>query len=128
MQQLKIEQFSPGILKFGIKLVVNCLIINCFSFLNCLCLYFIQACVDWILIIFGTQVIMKNWPVRLTFSDYLSVSYEYQAICNLTIWSNFANQNVYCSTNTYDHLQEFDLAIVLIRITAFLKRRVSVML
>ena len=32
---------------------------------------------DWVLIIFGTQVIEKKRPVRPVFPDYLSVSYDY---------------------------------------------------
>ena len=36
-----------------------------------------QARVDWVLIIFKTQVIKKKWPVRPVFPDYLSVSYDY---------------------------------------------------
>ena len=36
-----------------------------------------QACLDWVLIIFGTQVIKKKRPVRPAFPDYLSVSYDY---------------------------------------------------
>ena len=32
-----------------------------------------QACVDWVLIIFGTQVIKKKRPVRPVFPDYLFV-------------------------------------------------------
>ena len=36
-----------------------------------------QACVDWVLIIFGTQVIKKKRPVLPVFPDYLSVSYGY---------------------------------------------------
>ena len=36
-----------------------------------------QACVDWVLIIFGTQVIKKKRPARPVFPDYLSVSYGY---------------------------------------------------
>ena len=36
-----------------------------------------QACVDWVLKIFGTQVIKKKRPVRPVFPDYLSVSYDY---------------------------------------------------
>ena len=36
-----------------------------------------QARVDWVLIIFGTQVIKKKRPVRLVFPDYLFVSYDY---------------------------------------------------
>ena len=36
-----------------------------------------QARIDWVLIIFGTQVIKKKRPVRPVFPDYLSVSYDY---------------------------------------------------
>ena len=32
---------------------------------------------DWVLIIFGTQVIKKKRPVRPVFPGYLSVSYDY---------------------------------------------------
>ena len=35
-----------------------------------------EALVDWVLKIFGIQV-MKKRSVRSVFSDYLSVSYEY---------------------------------------------------
>ena len=36
-----------------------------------------QACVDWVLIVFGAQVIKKKRPVRSVFPDYLSISYDY---------------------------------------------------
>ena len=36
-----------------------------------------QARVDWVLNIFGTQVTKKKRPVRPVFPDYLSVSYDY---------------------------------------------------
>ena len=36
-----------------------------------------QVRVDWVLRIFGTQVIKKKRPVRPVFPDYLSVSYDY---------------------------------------------------
>ena len=36
-----------------------------------------QACVDWVLTILGTQVIKKKRPVRPVFPEYLSVSYDY---------------------------------------------------
>ena len=36
-----------------------------------------QARVDWVLIISGTQVIEKKRPVRPVFPEYLSVSYDY---------------------------------------------------
>ena len=41
------------------------------------CLYFMQAHVDWVLIILGTQVIKKKRSVRPVFPDHLSVSYDY---------------------------------------------------
>ena len=40
-------------------------------------LHFMQACVDWVLRIFGTQVTRKKQPIRPVFPDYLSVSYDY---------------------------------------------------
>ena len=52
-------------------------------FLAAFCLYLMLASVDWVLIIFGTQVIKKNRPVRLVFPDYLSVSYDYAWIDSL---------------------------------------------
>ena len=42
------------------------------------CLYFMQACVYWVLIILRTQVIKKIRPVRPVFPDYLSLSYDYE--------------------------------------------------
>ena len=36
-----------------------------------------QVRVDWVLIIFGTQVIKKKRPVWPVFPDYLSASYDY---------------------------------------------------
>ena len=36
-----------------------------------------QARVDWVLTILGTQVIKKKRPVRPVFPDYLSVAYDY---------------------------------------------------
>ena len=36
-----------------------------------------QARLDWVLIIFGTQVIKKKRPVQLVFPDYLSISDDY---------------------------------------------------
>ena len=39
-----------------------------------------QARGDWVLIIFGTQVIKKKQPVRPVFPDYLSVSHDYGCI------------------------------------------------
>ena len=39
--------------------------------------YFMQACTDRVLIILGTQVIKKKWPVWPGFPDYLSIPYDY---------------------------------------------------
>ena len=36
-----------------------------------------EACVDWVLITFGTQVTKKKRSVRHVFPDYLSISYDY---------------------------------------------------
>ena len=36
-----------------------------------------QACVEWVLIVFGTQVIKEKPPVRSVFPDCFSVSYDY---------------------------------------------------
>ena len=64
-----------------------------------------QACVDWVLITFGTQVINKKRPVRSVFPDYLSISYDYDVneqvfIFNSTItdiMSNFfPNEIIIC--------------------------------
>ena len=42
------------------------------------CLFnLMQARVDWVLIIFGTQAIEKKRPIRPMFPEYLSVSYGY---------------------------------------------------
>ena len=64
--------------KCGIKHVVNPLTLNCLNFPHCLHLHFMQACVYWVLIIFGTQVIKKKRPVRPVFLNYLSISYDYE--------------------------------------------------
>ena len=36
-----------------------------------------QACMDWVLRFFGTQVTKKKRPLRPVFPDYLSFSYDY---------------------------------------------------
>ena len=78
--QLKLKQFSPDILKFSTKHEDNPLTSNYLWFLAYVCLYLMQACVDWVLITFRTQVIKKKRPVRSVFLDYLSVSYDYVRI------------------------------------------------
>ena len=65
--QLTLKQFSPDILKFSTKHEHNPFTLNCYM----------QACEDWDLIIFGTQVKKKKRPVWPLFPDYLSVSYDY---------------------------------------------------
>ena len=42
-----------------------------------------QACIDWVLIIIGTQVIKKKQSVQPVFPDYLSVSYDYGFTVNI---------------------------------------------
>ena len=79
--QLKDKQFSPDILKFRTKhkynqdnpFTLNCSVVPC-NFR----LYFMQARVDWVLIIFVTQAVKKKQPVLPLFPDYPSVSYEYE--------------------------------------------------
>ena len=80
--QLKLKQFSPDILKFSTKHEVILLLSTVLWFLALVCLYLMQARVDWVLIIFGTQVIKKKLPVRPVLPDYLSVSYDYDLINN----------------------------------------------
>ena len=75
--QLNIKQLSPDILKFRTKHEDNPSTFNCSWFHAAFCLYFMQASVDWVLIILGTQVIKKKRPVRPVFPDYLSLSYDY---------------------------------------------------
>ena len=75
--QLKNKQFSPGILKFSTKHNIILLLETNIWFPALFCLYFMQVSVDWVLRIFGTQVIKKKRPVRPVFPDYLSVSYDY---------------------------------------------------
>ena len=60
--QLKIEHFSPDILKFNTKHKDNpfTLLYTVLRFPALFCLYFMQARVDWVLRIFGTQVTKKN--------------------------------------------------------------------
>ena len=73
--QLKLKQFSLDILKFSIKHEVILLLSTVLWFLALICLYLMQARVDWVLIIFGTQVIKKKRSVRLVFPNYLSIFY-----------------------------------------------------
>ena len=75
--QLKLKQFSPDILKFSTKHEVILLLSTVLWFLALVCLYLMQVRVDWVLIIFGTQVIKKKRPFQPLFPDYLSVSYGY---------------------------------------------------
>ena len=75
--RLKIKQFSPGILKFSRMHEDNPFTLNIIQFLGLVCLYFMQARVDWVLIFFGTRVIKKKRQVRPVFPDYLFVSHDY---------------------------------------------------
>ena len=65
--QLKLKQFSPDILKFSTKHEVILLLSTVLWFLALVCLYLMQVRVDWVLIIFGTQVIKKKRPIRPCF-------------------------------------------------------------
>ena len=67
---------SPCILKVSAKHVDNPFTLNHRSFLQSFKLYFMQVYVEWVLIIFETQV-KKKLPVCPVFSDYLSFSYDY---------------------------------------------------
>ena len=58
--QLKIKQFSSEILKFITKQKNKPFTWTILWFLELFCLYFMQAWGDWVLIVFGTQVIKKN--------------------------------------------------------------------
>ena len=51
-----------------------------------------QTRVEWVLIIFGTQVLKKKRPVRPVFPSYLSVSYD----CDMT------NCDIIYSVNSFD--------------------------
>ena len=74
---MKIKQLSPEILKFRTKHKDNPFTLNCSVVSAAFCLYFMQAHVDWVLIILGTQVIKKKQPVQPVFPDYFFVSYDY---------------------------------------------------
>ena len=78
--QLQLKQFSPEIFKFSTKHEVILLLSTVQWFLAVVCLYLMQARVNWVLIILGTQVIKKKRPVWPVFPDYLSVSYDYAEI------------------------------------------------
>ena len=92
--QLKFKQFSPDILKFSTKHEVILLLSTVLRFLALVCLYLMQGRVDWVLIIFGTQVINKKRPVRPVFPDYLSVSYVY-------VWTQNVLHGFYNLTSFY---------------------------
>ena len=53
-----------------------------------------QARVDWVLIIFETEVLKEKRPVWPVFPDYLSVSYDYGMIN-----SNHMNQSNQIESN-----------------------------
>ena len=59
--QLKSKQFSPDILKFSTKHKENPFTLN-YSVVPCIFfgLYFMQAHIYWVLIVFGTQLKRKN--------------------------------------------------------------------
>ena len=59
-----------------------------------------QARVDWVLIIFGTQVIKKIRPVWPVFPDYLSLSYDYD-FHYITFFSFNQNKFVFSKKQFY---------------------------
>ena len=61
-----------------------------------------QARVDWVLIIFGTQVIKKKRPVRPVFPDYLSVSSDYDLLQSAGIGTNLSISNLSTSVFKLD--------------------------
>ena len=75
--RLKIKQFSPDILKFRRKHEDNPFTLNCYMIPRTFLFYFMQASGDWVLLIFGTQVIKNKRPVWPVLPDYLSVSYDW---------------------------------------------------
>ena len=91
---LKLKQFPPKFLKFSTKHEVILLLSTVLWFVALVCLYLMQARVDWVLIIFGTQVIEKKRPVRPVFPDYLSISYDYVFIvCQVECYRNILKQS-----------------------------------
>ena len=71
--QLKIKQLSPDIFKFRTKHENNQdnpFTLNCFVVSHSFLFIFHAARVDWVLIIFGTQVLKKKRPVLPVFPDY----------------------------------------------------------
>ena len=53
--QIKVKQLSPDILKFSTKHKDNPFTLNCSMFPCTFCLYFMQACVDWVLIFWSSS-------------------------------------------------------------------------
>ena len=60
-RQLKIEQFSSGIVRFSTRHEDNSFTLNCSMFPPLFCLYFMQARIDWVLRIFGTFRFLWLW-------------------------------------------------------------------
>ena len=75
--QLKIKQFLPDILKFRRKHEDNPFTLNCYMVPCTFLFYFMQTSGDWVLLIFGTQVLKNKRPVWPVLPDYLSVSYDW---------------------------------------------------
>ena len=92
---LKLKQFSPEILKFSTKHEVILLLSTVLWFLALVCLYLMQARVDWVLIISGTQVIKEKWSFRPVFPDYLSFTFNSVNIVNFDKSSMFLNSKIF---------------------------------
>ena len=83
--QLKIEHFSPGILKFNTKHEDTPFTLNC-SMVPCTFLFIFHASLCGLgSKNFRNSSYKKKWPVRLVFPDYLSVSYNYEQFDHLLI-------------------------------------------
>ena len=54
-----------------------------------------QACVDWVLKIFGTQVTKKKRPVRPVFPNYLSVSFDYGGTPLIIFWKKVKDEFIF---------------------------------
>ena len=68
-----------------------------------------QACVNWVLITFGTQLTNKKWLVRPVFPDYLSVSYNYDCILFYYAFTDNHLNFQCCYCDYYFHEKKFCL-------------------
>ena len=71
-----------------------------------------QARIDWVLIICGTQVIKKTRSVQPMFLDYLSISYYYDHIDGVAMGSPLAPvlANMFMGFHQSKWLNEYNLS------------------